>query len=443
MRTGLYPFVSEWVARRFPLRWNAFTLASKSWGGSQRCYSNRAVPIVLAAVLIDSIGFGIVMPVLPSLIVKLGAIGIDDATRIAGYMLVAFAGTQIVAGPILGALSDCFGRRLVLIASMLAFGVDYAVMASAPTLAWLFLGRAVAGAAGAIYGPANSVIADTTPVDKRSAAFGYINAAFGIGFIIGPALGGFLAGLGPRAPFLAAALLALANAALMILAMPETLERDHRRPFRLRDAHIVGAFRPLLRTGNAAPLLIACFLWMLANMVYASTWAFWATVRFHWTPHEIGLSLTYVGLVVAVVQAALVAPLIGRLGEARSLVIGLVCGIGGFVAFAFLRYGWQAYAVMLLAALQGFVIPAIKGLLSRRVGPSQQGALQGGVSSMNSIAAILSPLMMTQALAAGVERGFPGAAFLLAATLAAIALGLVLWGVLDHTPNPAAAVAQG
>jgi DHA1 family tetracycline resistance protein-like MFS transporter len=244
-------------------------------------FENRAVPIVLAAVLIDSIGFGIVLPVLPTLIVRLGRIGIDDATRIAGYMLVAFAVAQFFAGPVLGNLSDQFGRRPILIASMLAFGADYALMAVAPTLAWLFVGRAIAGAAGAVYGPASSVIADVTPADKRAGAFGYFNAAFGIGFIIGPALGGLLAGFGERAPFIAAAALALINAALMIAAMPESLDPAHRRVFRLRDAHIVGAFKPMLSTRGAAPLLIACLLWMIANMVYPTTWAFWATVRFH------------------------------------------------------------------------------------------------------------------------------------------------------------------
>ena len=161
----------------------------------------------------------------------------------------------------LGTLSDRFGRRPVLIASMLAFGADYALMALAPTLAWLFLGRAIAGAAGAVYGPASSVIADVTPVEKRSAAFGYMNAAFGIGFIIGPALGGVLAGFGPRAPFIAAAVLALGNAAVMVALMPESLARAHRRPFRWRDAHIVGAFKPLFKTGNAAPLLLATVMW--------------------------------------------------------------------------------------------------------------------------------------------------------------------------------------
>ena len=405
-------------------------------------FANRAVPIVLAAVLIDTIGFGIVLPVLPALITRLGHVGIDDATRIAGYMLVAFALAQFVAGPVLGNLSDRFGRRPVLIASMLAFGADYALMALAPTLAWLFLGRAIAGVAGAVYGPASSVIADVTPPEKRSAAFGYVSAAFGIGFVIGPALGGLIAGLGPRAPFIAAAMLAFANAAAMAFAMPESLAREHRRPFRWRDAHIVGAFKPLFENRSAIPLLIVCVLWQLAHMVYPATWAFWATIRFAWSPTAIGLSLAYVGLVMALVQGLLVAPVIGRIGDRRALVIGLATGASGFLAFAFITAGWQAYAIMLFAALSGFIGPAINGLLSRMAGPDRQGALQGGLASLGSVAAIVSPLLMTQTLAAGVEHGFPGAAFLLAAALAASALGVVAWKVSNRAPAATAAVAD-
>ena len=399
-------------------------------------FADRAVPIVLAAVLIDTIGFGIVIPVFPALITRLGQVGIDEATRIAGYMLVAFALAQFVAGPILGSLSDRFGRRPVLIASMLAFGIDYALMAAAPSLAWLFLGRGIAGIAGAIYGPASSVIADVTPPDKRSAAFGYVSAAFGIGFVIGPALGGVIAGLGPRAPFVAAALLALGNAAIMAVAMPETLGREHRRPFVLRDAHIVGAFRPLFDQRIALPLLAVAFLWQLAHQVYPATWAFWATIRFAWSPGAIGLSLAYVGLIMALVQALLVAPVIGRIGDRRVLLIGLATGAAGFLAMAIVTAGWQVYAVMLVGALSGFVGPAVNGLLSRMVGPERQGALQGGLGSLGSVAAILSPLMMTQTLAAGVEHGFPGAAFLLAGLLALAALLIVAGRVRGHqTPT--------
>ena len=399
-------------------------------------FEHRAVPIVLAAVLIDTIGFGIIMPVFPALITSIGHVDLEQATRIAGYMLVVFAVTQFVAGPVLGNLSDRFGRRPVLIASMLAFGMDYALMAWAPTLAWLFLGRAIAGIAGAVYSPASSVLADVTPPEKRSGVFGLIGAAFGIGFVIGPAIGGLLADFGPRAPFVAAALLALGNAVIMIFAMPETLAPENRRPFKLRDAHVVGAFRPLFDAGNAAPLLAAWFVWQLAHMVYPATWAFWAAIRFDWDAKAIGWSLAFVGLVMALVQGGLTGKIIARVGERRALVIGLVSAAISFLAFAFVTQSWQAYVLFLVSALSGLIFPAMNGLLSRMVDASHQGALQGGIGSMGSVSSILGPLLLTQALATGVDHGFPGAAFLLASVLALMSLGIIVWKVLDRVPPP-------
>ncbi|MFA6117191.1 MAG: TCR/Tet family MFS transporter [Sphingomonas sp.] len=404
-------------------------------------FEHRAVPIVLAAVLIDTIGFGIIMPVFPQLITSIGHVDLEQATRIAGYMLVVFAVMQFFAGPVLGNLSDRFGRRPVLIASMLAFGMDYALMAWAPTLAWLFLGRAIAGIAGAVYSPASSVLADVTPPEKRSGVFGLIGAAFGIGFVIGPAIGGLLADFGPRAPFVAAAILALVNAAVMIVAMPETLAPENRRPFKLRDAHVVGAFRPLFHAGNAAPLLAAWFVWQLAHMVYPATWSFWAAIRFDWDAKAIGWSLAFVGLVMALVQGGLTGKIIARVGERRALVIGLVSAGISFLAFAFITQSWQAYALFLVSALSGLIFPAMNGLLSRMVDASHQGALQGGIGSMGSISSILGPLLLTQALATGVDHGFPGAAFLLAGILAFVSLGIILWKVLDRVPPPDAAAA--
>ena len=221
-------------------------------------FEHRAVPIVLTAVMIDSIGFGIIMPVLPRLIVELAHVGLEDAARIGGYMLVAFAVAQFFAGPVLGTLGDAIGRRPVLLFSMIAFSIDYALMAAAPTIGWLFLGRVVAGIAGASFGPANAVLADVTPPEKRGATFGLMGAAFGIGFILGPALGGLLAGFGPRTPFIAAAVLAGLNAVWILAMLPETIKQEGRRPFRWGNAHIFAAFKPLFHAGNAGWLLMAC-----------------------------------------------------------------------------------------------------------------------------------------------------------------------------------------
>ena len=380
-------------------------------------FHHRAVPIVLIAVLIDVIGFGIVMPVLPALITDLGDVGLEDATRISGWMLAAFAIAGFFAGPVLGNLGDRFGRRPVLLVSMLAFAIDYALMAAAPTLAWLFVGRVIAGIAGATFGPAGAVIADVTPPEKRSAAFGLMGAAFGIGFILGPALGGIAAGMGVRAPFVIAALCAGLNAVVMLLFLPETLAPEHRRPFRLRDAHVIGAFRPLFHAGNAAPLLVAWFLWQLGGTVYPATWSFWAAIRFDWDAEAIGWSLAYVGLLQALVQTLLTGRIIQRTGERNAAILGLTCGALTLFAYAFTYQGWQVYAFFLVGALGAIAWPAMNGTLSRMVDASHQGALQGGISSMNNVAAIFGPLIASQALAAGAARGFDGAAFVIAAAL--------------------------
>ena len=386
---------------------------------------HRAVPIVVAAAAIDVIGFGIIMPVLPSLVVRLGHLDLAAATRVGGWLVATFAIAQFFAGPVIGQLGDRFGRRPVLLACMICFGCDYLVQAAAPTLAWLFAGRLIAGISGALYGPAGAVLADVTPPEQRAARYGLLGAAFGIGFVIGPALGGLLIALGPRAPFVAAAVLAFGNATAMAFLLPETLTPENRRPFRLRDAHVVGAFRPLFAAGRAAPLLVAWFLWQLGSVVYPATWSFWATIRFGWSAGQIGWSLAWVGLLSGVVQVTLTARVVRRLGERRAAMMGLLCGGGCLLAYAFVTRGWQVYAFFLVGALGAFAWPALNGLLSRMVDAKRQGALQGGIGSMNSVAAVIGPLLATQSLAWGADHGLPGAAFLLAGVLT-VAAALII-----------------
>lgn len=388
-------------------------------------FDNRAVPIVLGAVVIDVIGFGIVMPVLPALVTELGHVDLASATRISGWMLAVFAIAQFFAGPVLGNLGDRFGRRPVLIAAMAGFSLDYLLMAAAPSLAWLFVGRAIAGIAGATFGPAGAVIADVTEPDRRAKTFGLLGAAFGIGFIIGPALGGLVAGFGNRAPFIVAGALAAVNALAMLLLLPETLAPENRRPFRLRDANVIGAFRPLFAAVNATPLLIAWFLWQLGAVVYPATWSFWCAIRFGWTATEIGWSLAWVGLLQLLAQLLVTDRAVGRFGERTAAVIGLGSGGVTMLAYAFATQGWQVYAFFLVGSLSALVYPALSGMLSRLVDATRQGALQGGLGSMNSMAAILGPLIAAQSLAFGSSRGFDGAAFLVAGSLLAAAMLIV------------------
>jgi MFS transporter, DHA1 family, tetracycline resistance protein len=392
-------------------------------------FHHRAVPIALAAILIDTIGFGIVLPVLPSLVQRLGHVDLPQATRIGGYLLIAFAVAQFFAGPILGNLGDRFGRRPVLLAAMTAFSLDYLLMAFAPSLAWLFVGRAVAGVTGAVYGPVNAAIADVTPPEKRGATFGLMGAAFGAGFILGPALGGLLSGFGDRAPFFAAAALALLNAISIAVALPETLAPENRRLFEWRRANVFGAFAPVFHAGGAAPLLIGSLLWQLAHMVYPATWAFWAEAALGWDARAIGWSLAASGLSMMIAQALLVGRAIGRFGEERTMLIGLAVGAIVFGLYVFASRGWQVYALIAAGALTGFVFPSISAILSRRVDARNQGALQGGMASIGSVAAVLGPLAMTQALAFGTERHFAGGAFALASVLTVATFLVMLFGV--------------
>lgn len=392
-------------------------------------FSHRAVPIVVAAAVIDIVGFGIVMPVLPSLITDIGHVTLAEATRIAGWMLAAFAIAQFFAGPILGQLGDAYGRRPVLMLSMAAFAVDYLLMAWAPTLAWLFLGRIIAGLAGAIFGPAGSVIADVTPPEKRAAAFGWLGAAFGIGFVIGPALGGLVSEFGTRAPFIVAGGLAALNAVAMYFLLPETLKPENRRPFQLRNAHIVGSFKPLFAAGNAAPLLLAWFLWQVGGVVYPAVWSFWATMRFGWDAQAIGWSLAWVGFWSVVVQAGATQRFVKRIGERRTAIVALTAATLNLFALVFVTEGWHVYAIFLFGCLGQMAWPALNGVLSRMVDATRQGALQGGISSMNSVAAIVGPLLASQSLAYGDARGFDGLAFVVAGLLIGAALLIIAFRV--------------
>jgi DHA1 family tetracycline resistance protein-like MFS transporter len=403
---------------------------------------NRAVPIVLLVLLLDAMSFGIVLPVLPNLIVHLTGASMAEATRIAGYMLLVFAVTHFLAGPIIGNLGDRFGRRPVLLICVAAFAIDYALMAAAPTIAWLFAGRFVAGIAGATYGPANAVLADVTPGKDRARVFGLMGAAFGGGFILGPALGGLLAELGTRAPFIAAAALAGFNFLWILIGLPETLKSEDRRKFDWRRANAFGTFAPLLKESKAVPLILASLLWQIAHQVYPSTWAFWAELRFDWTPAQIGWSLAAAGLSMAIAQAVITGRAVARFGEVRSIVTGMAVGGISFALYAFVPIGWLVYPIIFFSALQGLVYPSTNALLSQMTDASNQGALQGGMASVASVGAIIGPLLLTQTLAVGAENGFPGSAFLVAAALVFVALLVIVFGVIRRPVDTAERVSD-
>jgi len=343
---------------------------------------------------------------------------------------VAYAAVQFLTGPLVGNLGDRFGRRPVLLGSLAGFGLDYLLLGFAPSLGWLFLGRALAGLFGASYGPAGAVIADVSAPADRARLFGYIGAAFGVGFIIGPALGGVLGEFGPRAPFHAAAALAGANLLFGLWAFPETLAPELRRPFRWRRANPLGALVSLADVPGVLPVAFAGFWWNLAGMVYPATWAFYATAAFGWSPGQIGLSLTWVGLLLAGSQFMLVGRMVDRLGERRAAAIGVGAATLEFAAYPFVTAGWVTYLIMLVVIIQAAVMPAMTGLMSVRVPADRQGELQGFNGSIQATGAILAPLIYNPVLAHftadGADPRIPGAPFVIASVAALVALLLLI-----------------
>lgn len=391
--------------------------------------SPHALWFILATVLIDTIGFGIIMPVAPDLIMEVGRVGLAEATRISGWLLVVYALLQFVCGPLMGALSDRFGRRPVLLASLACFAVDYLFMALAPDLAWLFIGRAIAGMAGAVYAPANAYIADITEPDERAAKFGLMGAAFGIGFILGPAIGGLVGELGPRAPFYAAAAIGALNFIYGFFVLPESLPPERRRKFEWSRANPLGTFKALGAYPALLPMFAVLFLWELAFQVYPTTWSFFAKARFDWTPWQIGLSLAYAGVTMAIVQGWLTGKIVPKIGEQRAVIVGMLVGAAHFLGCGLATQGWMIYAIMTVGALDGLVFPALSALMSRAAPADQQGELQGGVASIHALTQIAGPWMMSETLARFTEPGgalphFPGAAFMVAAVLALAAFAL-------------------
>ena len=400
---------------------------------------NHALAFIFATVLIDVIGLGIVIPVLPKLVVSLAHVEVAAAARIGGYLMVAYSVMQFVFGPILGGLSDRYGRRPILLFSLTAFGVDYFVMGFAPTLAWLFAGRIVAGIAGASFNSAYAYIADVTPPERRTQDFGLLGFAFGIGFIIGPALGGLLAAYGTRAPFFAAAALALINVVYGYFAVPESLAAADRRPFDWRRANVWGSIvrlrqvRPVVLT-----LALATFLWSFAQMSLQASWNYYTLFRFHWSVREVGWSLAAVGVSAIVAQAVLTRVLVPRFGERRLVGWGALSSIAAYLIYAFAGAGWVMYVGIAVGTLGGLVYPALQSLMTAEVGRDEQGELQGSVSSLVSLAAIVGPLAMTQAFAYfsafDAPVHLPGAAFVLAAVLATGALLLFRRAVATTSP---------
>ena len=393
--------------------------------------AKRAFLFIFLTRLLDSIGFGLIMPVLPELLMEVGRVSLADATRTGGILFVTYALLQFLFGPLMGSLSDQMGRRPIILISLAAFAVDYAFMALAPSLVLLFVGRAIAGISGAVYAPANAYAADITPPPERAAVFGRLGAAFGMGFIIGPALGGLVGELGPRAPFLLAAVLSGANLVFGFLVLPESLPPERRRRLDWKRANPLGGLMALGRYGGVLGIILAYFIFSLAFNVYPGTWSYYAEAKFGWTSSMIGLSLMCTGVFMALVQFVLTGPITKRIGEANTAIASVCVSMLGCVAYAFIPFGWLVFLVQPFVSLQALCFPSFNALVSRRVSASEQGALQGVMGSMTALGSVFGPVLLTQTLAAFTEPGasvyFPGAAFILAAALMAASLAALIF----------------
>jgi DHA1 family tetracycline resistance protein-like MFS transporter len=406
----------------------------------------HALAFIAVTLLLDTIGFGLIMPVMPRLLVELTGEGLSRAAVYGGWLGFVYAAMQFVFAPVLGNLSDRFGRRRVLLFAIGALGIDYIIMGFAPTLAWLFVGRMIAGAAGASFTPAYAYVADISPPEKRAQNFGVVSAAFGIGFIIGPAIGGLLGTLGPRAPFFAAASLSLINLCYGFFVLPESLPAERRRAFEWRRANPLGTLAQMKKHPVVLGVLCALFLWGLGNQVMPSTWAFYTKFRFGWSEAMIGASFAAVGLVMASSQAIVMRRLVPRLGERRAAIIGVIAGAIGYAGFGLATASWMMFAFLLSWFFAAIVMPTMNAFMSHRVSPDAQGELQGAVASLFSLSAIIGPPIMTHLFARFTAPDsslhVPGAAFLAASILALGSLAIFWLSTREPAAEPGAEAAE-
>ncbi len=386
----------------------------------------RTIPFIVVTIFIDAIGFGIIMPVLPQLVMEVGKIDLPHAIEIGAWIGLVMAVATFLASPVLGNLSDRFGRRRVLLLSLGGLAADYTLLTVVGTLPWLFVARAISGIFGGSYAAAQAAIADITKPEDRARNFGFVGAAFGVGFVVGPSIGGLLGEMSPRAPFVAAAILAAANMLYGLIIFPETLPKERRRAFDWRRANPLGALktmRSLPGMGGVATVLI---LWQIASLVYPMTWSFYCIAQLGWSPGMIGASLAAVGVAIAVGQAFVVGPAVARFGERDAATLGILVAVAVYVGYAFTTTTWGAFLLLVPVALQAPVQPSLMAMMSRRATPETQGEVQGISAMAMGLGQLVAPILLTGTMAyftaTTAPVHFAGAAFIVAAIFGLLAI---------------------
>jgi MFS transporter, DHA1 family, tetracycline resistance protein len=392
--------------------------------------SRHAVTFVFITVLLDMVGFGLIIPVVPRLIQDVGHIDLAEASAISGWMFCAYSVAQFMFGPVMGNLSDAYGRRPLLLLAVFGLAADYLFSAFAPSLMWLFVGRAIAGLCGASHVIANAYIADVTPPEERAKAFGLMGAAFGVGFVLGPAIGGMLGEYGPRVPFFAAAGVSLVNFAYGWFVLPETLAPELRRPFEWARSNPFGTFKVFRAYAGVIPLSVVLFIYFFATSVYPATWPFWGIAKFDWSVAKIGVTLGMFGIISALFQGGLSGPLVKRFGEHRVVLLGLSSAIVAAIGYGFATNLPIVFALMVVHGPEGLVHPMLTALMSKAVPDNAQGELQGGISSIMNVAMLVGTVSFAQMFGYFMRPTAPvvspDVGFFVCGTVLVLALGLFL-----------------
>jgi MFS transporter, DHA1 family, tetracycline resistance protein len=394
---------------------------------------------IVGVMLIDAISFGITLPVTPALIMTVGDVDLAQAGRLAGYLFLVYACVQFFSSPVLGNLGDKYGRRPILLYSLLTLSVAYLVPVFATSLDWLFISRLIAGFASATYVSAYAYITDITPIEQRAQRFGLVGAAFGVGLIIGPVIGGVLGAWDTRAPFAVASVLCLVNFGYGLFVLKESLSKGERRDFKLKEANPIGAMLRIGKYPTMKGMTLAYFLFVIAPFALPSYWTFFVIEKFKWSELEIGLSQGFLGLTMVITQGFILRWALPILGPIKATILGMAAALVSYLCFAFAEFGWQLYLIMVVAGLSGFVLPSLQLMMTGQVPADSQGELQGALSSLNSLASIIGPLIMTQLFFyftnAEAVWHFPGISFLAIALLTGLALLFFVRTVRQHQPN--------